>query len=43
MIGINFFFQLQPDDPNKAFAKMVFMELNDSWAKFEEEGSKALY
>ncbi|CAL1529543.1 unnamed protein product [Lymnaea stagnalis] len=31
------------DDPNQPLAKLIFMELNDAWAKFEEEGCKALY
>ncbi|XP_076440781.1 cyclin-G-associated kinase-like [Babylonia areolata] len=31
------------DDPNEALAKLIFMELNDAWAKFEEEGMKSLY
>ncbi|GFN87115.1 cyclin-g-associated kinase-like, partial [Plakobranchus ocellatus] len=31
------------DDPNQALARMIFMELNDAWAKFEEDGCKALY
>lgn len=31
------------DDPNEALAKLIFMELNDAWAKFEDEGMKSLY
>lgn len=31
------------DDPNQPLAQMIFMELNDAWAKFEEDGCKALY
>ncbi|XP_012944616.1 cyclin-G-associated kinase [Aplysia californica] len=31
------------DDPHQALAKLIFMELNDAWAKFEEEGCKPLY
>ncbi|KAH9489463.1 hypothetical protein Btru_046281 [Bulinus truncatus] len=31
------------DDPNQPLAKLIFMELNDAWAKFEEEGCKSLY
>ncbi|CAC5379615.1 GAK [Mytilus coruscus] len=29
--------------PHEDMAKMIFMELNDGWAQFEEEGMKALY
>ncbi|GAB1607107.1 cyclin-G-associated kinase-like isoform X3 [Argonauta hians] len=29
--------------PHEALAKMVFMELNDAWAEFEEKGMQALY
>lgn len=27
----------------EALARAIFMELNDAWAIFEEEGSKPLY
>ncbi|KAK7502233.1 hypothetical protein BaRGS_00006597 [Batillaria attramentaria] len=30
-------------DPHEALAKLIFMELSDAWAKFEEEGMKSLY
>ncbi|OWF38973.1 cyclin-G-associated kinase-like [Mizuhopecten yessoensis] len=29
--------------PYEDVAKLIFMELNDAWAQFEEEGMKALY
>lgn len=29
--------------PEEALARAIFMELNDAWATFEEEGSKPLY
>ena len=31
------------DDPHEELAKLIFMELSDAWAKFEEEGMKSLY
>ncbi|BFY99570.1 hypothetical protein BsWGS_02610 [Bradybaena similaris] len=31
------------DDPHQPLARMIFIELNDAWAKFEEEGCKPLY
>ncbi|GFR85921.1 cyclin-G-associated kinase-like, partial [Elysia marginata] len=31
------------DDPNQPLARLIFIELNDAWAKFEEDGCKALY
>ncbi|RUS92097.1 hypothetical protein EGW08_000121 [Elysia chlorotica] len=31
------------DDPHQTLARMIFMELNDAWTKFEEDGCKALY
>jgi hypothetical protein len=37
-----FFFQLG-GSPHESLAKMIFMELNDAWAQFEEEGMKSLY
>lgn len=29
--------------PEEALARAIFMELNDAWAIFEQEGSQALY
>lgn len=29
--------------PEEALARAIFVELNDAWAIFEEEGSKPLY
>lgn len=29
--------------PHESLAKLIFMELNDAWAQFEEEGMKSLY
>ncbi|XP_062593365.1 cyclin-G-associated kinase-like [Saccostrea cucullata] len=29
--------------PHEALAKLIFIELNDAWAQFEEEGMKSLY
>ena len=29
--------------PYENLAKMIFMELNDAWASFEDEGMKSLY
>lgn len=29
--------------PHEALAKLIFMELNDGWSQFEEEGMKSLY
>ncbi|XP_064624452.1 cyclin-G-associated kinase-like isoform X2 [Lineus longissimus] len=29
--------------PHEEFAKLVFMELNDAWSEFEEQGMKSLY
>ncbi|XP_069034315.1 cyclin-G-associated kinase isoform X1 [Embiotoca jacksoni] len=29
--------------PYEQYAKMIFMELNDAWSEFENQGSKALY
>ncbi|KAL5021015.1 hypothetical protein ScPMuIL_000170 [Solemya velum] len=31
------------DSPNLTIARMIFIELNDAWAQFEEEGMKSLY
>ena len=31
------------DDPHEELAKMIFMELSEAWARFEEEGMKSLY
>ncbi|KAK7100826.1 cyclin-G-associated kinase-like [Littorina saxatilis] len=31
------------DDPHEELAKQIFMELSESWAKFEEDGMKSLY
>lgn len=28
--------------PQESLAKLIFMELNDAWAEFEESGSKSL-
>lgn len=36
------FFQLG-GSPHESLAKLIFMELNDAWAQFEEEGMKSLY
>ncbi|CAF0801102.1 unnamed protein product [Didymodactylos carnosus] len=30
------------DDPNKDLARMIFVELNEAWAQFEQEGQKSL-
>lgn len=29
--------------PYEQYAKMIFMELNDAWSEFENQGSKALF
>lgn len=29
--------------PYEHYAKMIFMELNDAWSEFENQGSKALF
>jgi len=29
--------------PEEPLARAIFMELNDAWAIFEDEGSKPLY
>lgn len=29
--------------PYEEYAKMIFMELNDAWSEFENQGSKALF
>ncbi|XP_060926972.1 cyclin-G-associated kinase isoform X1 [Limanda limanda] len=31
------------DQPYEHYAKMIFMELNDAWSEFENQGSKALF
>ncbi|XP_061880370.1 cyclin-G-associated kinase-like [Entelurus aequoreus] len=31
------------DQPYEQYAKMIFMELNDAWSEFENQGSKALF
>lgn len=31
------------DKPYEQYAKMIFMELNDAWSEFENQGSKALF
>ncbi|KAM7017607.1 cyclin-G-associated kinase [Tautogolabrus adspersus] len=31
------------DKPYEDYAKMIFMELNDAWTEFENQGSKALF
>ncbi|XP_061760721.1 cyclin-G-associated kinase [Nerophis ophidion] len=31
------------DQPYELYAKMIFMELNDAWSEFENQGSKALF
>ncbi|KAK3091567.1 hypothetical protein FSP39_020845 [Pinctada imbricata] len=31
------------DSPHFELARLIFMELNDAWAQFEEEGMKSLY
>lgn len=36
------FFQLG-GSPHESLAKLIFMELSDAWAQFEEEGMKSLY
>ncbi|XP_072373205.1 cyclin-G-associated kinase isoform X2 [Scyliorhinus torazame] len=30
-------------EPYEQYAKMIFMELNDAWSEFENQGSKALF
>lgn len=29
--------------PYEEYAKMIFMELNDAWSEFENQGFKALF
>ena len=29
--------------PHQELTKLIFMELNDAWAEFEESGAKSLY
>lgn len=29
--------------PYEQYAKMIFMELNDAWSEFENQGSKSLF
>lgn len=29
--------------PYEQYAKMIFMELNDAWSEFDNQGQKALY
>lgn len=29
--------------PYEQYAKMIFMELNDAWSEFENQGQKPLY
>ncbi|XP_060594462.1 putative tyrosine-protein phosphatase auxilin [Ruditapes philippinarum] len=31
------------DSPHLPLARAIFIELNDAWAQFEEEGMKSLY
>jgi curved DNA-binding protein CbpA len=31
------------DDPNINLARMIFVELNDAWAQFQNEGNKNLF
>ena len=36
------YFQLT-ESPHLSLARCIFIELNDAWAQFEEEGMKSLY
>jgi len=33
----------QINTPNEGVAKLIFLELNDAYKEFEEQGAKALY
>lgn len=38
-----FLFLQATGQPYEQYAKMIFMELNDAWSEFENQGSKALF
>lgn len=43
---LHLFFVVAPQaagKPYEEYAKMIFMELNDAWSEFENQGSKALF
>lgn len=42
VLKIHFLFQLT-GSPHENLARMIFMELSEAWAQFEEEGMKSLY
>lgn len=37
------FFLQATGQPYEQYAKMIFMELNDAWSEFENQGQKPLY